>query len=451
MSALTRALYRYTALPVVDLARRTDSLSEYHELDRTQWLPRERLEALQLARLQRLLIHASLKVPYYHELFRTAGFDPHQLRTSGDLQVLPFLTKDILRQNSSQLMAENSAEFQPRPHRSAGTTGQPVVIQMDRKRHSIAWADMYRWWSAGGWRLGDKQFVVAGAALRPRSLSGLKAKIYARLNRFEDFTAFDLSEPVMDRLLTTLEHQTVSPFVRGYASSIASLARHASLKDWNGSVRAVFTTAETLFPEQRKLIESALHGPVFDQWGCRDGGISAFECESHRGLHLAIENAYVEFLVDGRPARPGESGEVVATDLYSYAMPIIRYRVGDFATLSGETCPCGRGLPLIQSVQGRVSGFLIGGGGRRIHGEYFSHVFWETPWVKEFQIVQERLDEILVKIVVQATPPPSQVRQISGLMQNQVGSGVRVTLQFVDELPAGPMGKRQFVICKVQA
>jgi phenylacetate-CoA ligase len=189
---------------------------------------------------------------------------------------------------------------------------------------------------------------------------------------------------------------------------------------------------------------------VFDQWGCRDGGISAFECTAHDGLHLAVENAVVEICRDGVAIPDGETGDVVATDLFSYAMPIIRYRVGDVASYSTEhSCSCGRGLPRIASVLGRVSGFLIGSGGKRVHGEFFSHVFWETPWVKEFQIVQDVAEEIVVKIVATGTPPNEQMEIITRLMSEKVGTEVKIRIDLVSEVAPGPMGKRQFVICRV--
>ncbi|MFZ5434696.1 MAG: phenylacetate--CoA ligase family protein [Calditrichota bacterium] len=420
-------------------------------LDKSQWDSRQKLEDLQFSRLKQLLIHAGKHVPFYRDLFRSYGFDPAKVQSPADIRTLPFLTKEIIRSQGSKLMAENAAEFQPRIHRSAGTTGQPIIIQMDRRRHSIGWADMYRWWSAAGWKLGQKQFVVAGAALRPRQLSGFKARLYSKLNRFEDYTAFNLTEDVLDRLLNRLKNYRSPVFLRGYASSMHILARYALAKNWDGRIQSVFTTAETLFPEQRQIIESGLHAPVFDQWGCRDGGISAFECNHHQGLHLAIENAFIEICDQEKPVSVGQPGNVIATDLFSYAMPIIRYSVGDVASFAARSCDCGRGLPLISSVLGRVSNFLVGSGGKRVHGEFFSHVFWETPWVKEFQIVQDVRDEVIVKIVPLTEPPSEQVETIRLLMQKQMGDSCRIRIEFLSDIPAGAMGKRQFIICNVPA
>ena len=453
---MSSVLYRRVALPVVDLARRTDSIAAYRELERTQWLPTAELRQLQLLRLRALLRHAGERVPYYRDLFAELGFDPEGVRSVADLEALPTLDKATIRAEGERLMADNAEQYQPRPHRSAGTTGQPLVIQMDRARHSLGWADMYRWWAAGGWQPGDKQLVLAGSALRPRQISGLQARIYGRLNHFVEFTSFDLTESELDRALAAIVASPGLTHLRGYASSIHLLARHASSVGWKANPRRrlhVYTTAETLFPEQRARIEEYLGAHVFDQWGCRDGGISAFECDRHQGMHVAIENAVVEFVCDGRAVLPGESGEVLATDLFSYAMPMIRYRVGDRATPSDRHCSCGRGLPLIESVDGRVSGFLIGSGGKRVHGEFFSHVFWEAPWVEEFQIVQEVRDEVVVRIVPTqeslADGLDEELRQIGRVMEEQLGVDTRVRLQIVSKIEAGPMGKRQFVVCKV--
>jgi phenylacetate-CoA ligase len=422
---------------------------EFRLLDQSQWKSQAELEELQIQRLRSLLIHAGEHVPYYRQLFAEAAFNPEHVKDVDTLKSLPVLSKQIIREQSTKLLADNAAQYQPRPHRSAGTTGQPIILQMDRKRHSVAWADMYRWWSAGGWQLGEKQFVIAGAALRPRQLSGMKAKLYSRLNNFEDISSFNLTERSLDQFLLRLEKHRGPVYLRGYASSMHVLARHAYERQWSGSVKAVFTTAETLFPEQRTQIEKALRTHVFDQWGCRDGGISAFECDQHHGLHLAIENAVVEICRDGQPVPHGESGLVVATDLFSYAMPIIRYEVGDVATYATSPCACGRGLPLIASVQGRVSGFLVGSGGRRIHGEFFSHIFWEAPWVKEFQIVQDKPEEIIVNVIKATDPPPGQLVELSQLMEEYAGPECRVRVEFVDTIPPGPMGKRQFIICRI--
>jgi phenylacetate-CoA ligase len=388
-------------------------------------------------------------VPYYRDQFRECRFDPRGFASLADLSVIPMLTKQIIRREKNRLLADNAAEFHPRPHRSAGTTGEPIEIQIARARHSIAWADLYRSWSVGGWQLGDKQYVVAGAALRARRLRGAKARLYSRLNHFQDYTAFNLTEAIMDRLLAKLNTECGRAFLRGYASSMHALAKHAAARGWSGSVKAIFTSAEMLFPEQRKQIEDSLHGPVFDQWGCRDGGISAFECEAHHGMHLAIESAIVEICTAGRPVAVGETGNVVATDLFSYPMPIIRYDVGDVASYSCSECQCGRGLPLISSVLGRISGFLIGSGGRKIHGEFFSHIFWETPWVKEFQVVQDVPEEVVVRIVPSASAPHRQMNHIIALMCERVGEGVNVRIDLVERLTPGPMGKRQYVICRV--
>ncbi len=442
-------LFRHFALPLVDLVRRTDSIKVFRELNESQWKPREELEEIQLQRLRRLLIHAGKHVSYYKDLFAQCGFNPEKVQALSDLAPLPLLTKDIIRRERKRLQADNAAQFQPRPHRSAGTTGHPVFIQMDRMRHSIGWADMYRWWGAAGWRPGMKQFVLAGAALRPRQLSGFKARIYGKLNHFEEYTAFNLTPELMNQLLSRLKNFRGPVFLRGYASSVHVLARYAADRQWNGKVHAIFTTAETLFLEQRRQIEKGLHGPVFDQWGCRDGGIGAFECDRHQGLHFAAENAVAEICRYGKPLPAGESGDVIATDLFSYAMPLIRYQVGDIATFSASSCSCGRGLPLIASIQGRVSDFLIGSNGQRIHGEFFSHIFWETPWVKQFQVVQDTREEIVVKIVPDGEPPKAELVEIQRLVQEQAGPLCRVRLELVAEIPAGPMGKRKFIICNV--
>src|SRR5262249_55637025 len=136
--------------------------------------------------------------------------------------------------------------------------------------------------------------------------------------------------------------------------------------------RAMITSAEVLTPDERDLLEEVFCCPVFNRYGCREVGVIASECPAHRGMHVMAEGLYLEIERDGRPAAPGGPGCLLLTDPLNLAMPLIRYRVGDVGSWDEGPCPCGRGLPRLKEVAGRVTDFLVGGDGRLVSGAFLS-------------------------------------------------------------------------------
>ena len=139
---------------------------------------------------------------------------------------------------------------------------------------------------------------------------------------------------------------------------------------------SVISSAQMLPQHSRELIENNLNCKVYDKYGSREFSGIAYECNKHFGHHVVAENYIVEILKDKEPAKENEVGEIVITDLNNYCMPLIRYRIGDLAkSLGTKTCDCGRGLPLIGDIQGRVQSIIVGANGKYLPGTYFSHLF----------------------------------------------------------------------------
>src|SRR5262249_14918161 len=201
----------------------------------------------------------------------------------------------------------------------------------------------------------------------------------------------------------------------GHAHSVYLLAQYLKRKGEPSCVSArgtlyhpkgVITTAMVLHSWQRRTIEEVFDCPVTNRYGCEEVSLIACECERHHGLHVNADSVYVEILrADDSgaltcPARPGESGSVVVTDLTNRAMPIIRYQVGDVAGLSDRACPCGRGLPLLECIEGRDADYIVTPAGELISGISLTENFaLQVPGVAQFQIVQETVDRFLFRLV----------------------------------------------------
>jgi phenylacetate-CoA ligase len=236
-----------------------------------------------------------------------------------------------------------------------------------------------------------------------------------------------------------------------YSQAGAELARYIKqkqLRTW--SDMPTICGAEQVTPRDHADLEDAF-GPVFDVYGCREVMMIAGECEVHDGLHVSMENLVVEIIVtEGgrqRPACEGETGEVVLTDLHNFAMPFIRYANGDVATAgSTRRCACGRTLPRIHSVQGRMSEIVHDGNGSAVSGVALSNVFYDvSSSVRQFQVIQHRDRSITIRVVPEEDLPSTALAQIRGNASRML-AGVDVRVELVADLPRTSAGKHHLVV-----
>ena len=243
--------------------------------------------------------------------------------------------------------------------------------------------------------------------------------------------------------------------IDGYAESFNYLAGHlGSAKGRPGlRPRGIISSAQALPEESRRIIEDAFGARVFDKYGSREFSGIAYECDAHQGHHVMAESYIVEILKDGRQALPGELGEVVITDLNNLCLPFIRYRVGDLAEAMDGTkeCPCGRGLPRVGRIEGRVQSLVIGAQGRVMPGSFFLHVLKDYDYlVRQFQVIQEERAAIILKVVKGSRFAPELFeREILSVLRRYLGEETRIDVQFVDLIPLVRTGKRQAVISKL--
>lgn len=233
----------------------------------------------------------------------------------------------------------------------------------------------------------------------------------------------------------------------GYVSALTEISRWALATGQKiHSPKSVITGAESLSSPDRELIAAAFNCPVYNTYGCREVMLIASECDVHAGLHVNQDHLVVELLDERGMAATASSGRVVLTDLHNYAMPLIRYENGDMAQTAPHDCACGRGLPLLERIDGRVLDVIRTNDGRILPGEYFPHSLKDVAGLREFQIVQEALDRVRVLVVIEPGTRHDAVAGISTIVQRAVGSGTRVKVEHVHKIPRSPSGKRRVTV-----
>jgi phenylacetate-CoA ligase len=237
----------------------------------------------------------------------------------------------------------------------------------------------------------------------------------------------------------------------GYPSALVELARFIESRGLQRiAVQRIITTAERLTPAYRRLLEEQFEGEVFDLYATRDYGCIGFECARHEGYHIDVGSVYIEIINDGHPVAPGETGEIVVTDLLNYGMPMIRSRTGDMGALAPAPCECGSPLPLLQGLDGRASDVVFRTDGTMVPGLILTDFCADIEAIRLIQFIQKTLDRIDV-LVVATDGFSEQARQaIARHVQQVMGDQMTVHVERVGDLERNPRsGKLREILCTV--
>jgi len=423
------------------------------ELGRLQWLSLDELTALQHQHLKQILEYAHTFVPYYQDLFRAVGFHPSDLDTAPDsFRDLPLLTKDAIRQNFERLIttepARQNSLFKAK---TGGTTGEPMWFMQDRVYDDYRVAHNFHQMQWSGWRLGQSEgrlwgHVIGGETGQKPLATRLRERL---VNRFHS-NAFHMTPESMEQFASQLERHP-GTLVWSYVSTMYRFAEFVRERGRPIPLHAVYTAAEPLYPHQRELIEQVFQCRVFNSYSSLETGDIACECDRHDGLHVMMRNCYLEVLRDGRPAADGEEGEFIVTNLTNLAFPLIRYKIEDGGIRRAQPCSCGRGLPMLEVVEGRIIDFFRTRDRGNVWGAFVLPMVPALGKIKQYQIVQKNLDSILLRLVTHAPIDTAQLARIERACKMNLGEQVQVQVAYVDSLPATPTGKHRYVISEIPA
>ncbi len=411
-------------------------------LEQSQWWTAERIRDFQWRELQRLLKHTFETVPHYRQKYASAGISVGDVCTWDDFRNLPPLTREEVNTHRQELCSTTYLE-RLMPETTGGSSGVPTRFFITLE--SCDWRDAvaqraYGW---SGCFLGERALYLWGPPLGRQSVWEIKKnQLYHRVRRELLISTFRQTEQFWEQ--TWRQGIAFRPrFLVGIVSSLEHFVRYGQM---HGLVlpelRAVLAAAEPVYDTFRHYVEDALHVPLFNTYGSREFKSIAAECEVHKGLHANAENIVLE------TKNPGNEGpsELLVTDLHNFGMPFIRYEIGDVGELDSKSCPCGRGLPKIGSIEGRTLDVLRGRDGRIVPGLFFPQLLKDIPEISEFQAEQETLDRIVLSVVLARPLSENNEAFLRSQVAKVFGDGTRLELRQVPSIPLRASGKRRVTI-----
>ena len=413
--------------------------------ERSQWLSPEELEQMQFRLLQTQLLHAFAHVPLYRRRMEAAKVTPLDIHTREDLRILPVLTKRDVQMHADELVADNVPPNKRGLNQTGGSTGSPLQFWVDHERFDSRRASTDRHNAWAGLRPGDWCAVLWGSTYELGQSSLPRITWRDRLlDRSLLLNTSLVSQGDLDAFIALLRRYKPRR-LKAYAQSAAMFARYC-VATGVGDIHfdSIITSAEVLLPENREMIEAAFGGKVFNRYGCREVSVIASECQYHSGLHVNADALLIE--IDPLPGSAQGCGRVLVTDLFNRSMPLIRYEIGDIAQWSRETaCPCGRGLPRLTGVEGRITDFLVMPDGRMVSGPSLALLVGQTPNVRQAQFVQTGPIEIRLDVIPSDGYGPHTERDLRQRLQPYLRGQVQFAIHTVESIPMEPSGKFRFV------
>ena len=401
-------------------------------LQRAQWKSPETLRAVREKKLRALIQQAYHHVPYYQKLMAGLKLRPEDIRSGQDLERLPLLSRDCLQgAPPTEVTAGNIDLRKCVSPTTSGMTGQPLKVLFRREDWTIMNLTWVRAFLASGLSPGQKRAAFTG----PRDpAEGRHWYEYLGLWRRKDISTW-LDQKTW---IETVRRWRPAALV-GYSMTLRVFAEAVQkYRVLDIRPKYIFSTAGILDDVTRRVLKDVFRAEVIDIYASVEGGCLAWECRVCGGYHLSEDTLVVEILKDGRPAPPGEAGEVVLTNLHSHAMPLIRYRTGDEAAWARQEPSCGRRLKLLAGIQGRVNDCIVLKTGERISSQPLFFAVQNVPGVKRWRITQESSDRLLVEI--EPTTEFSDVSKHSIIrnLRELVRGQMSVTVSLVSSFPFDP-------------
>jgi len=420
------------------------------EFSRNERLSREELEEYQREKLQTLMRHAYEHVPYYRDLMKDLKLTPADFRDLSDLAKLPVLTREDVKKHNLRLQADNLCRRKIRHGHTSGTTGSPLGFLWDFSVCTIHHVADWRQKGWAGFKFGDPFVSLQGRQVVPASRQKPPFWMMNQVHNQLFMSSFHLKDEFLGSYVEKIR-QFKPKGVEGYPSTLHILARYLKKKDLYCPVPAVLTSSETLLPLQRELIEERFQCPVYDFYGMAERVIYASECEFHVGKHVNMDYGIVE-VVDGNnnPVSQGSLGTIVATGLWNFAMPLIRYKTSDATAIQAGTCACGRSFPLMDQVTTKLEDIIILEDGRMISSSILTHPFKPLDNILKSQIVQTDLRTLDIYLVKGSNYAENDSELLLKGMKERVGGSMNINLKFVADIPNDKSGKFRWVISKLE-
>jgi phenylacetate-CoA ligase len=417
-------------------------------LEESQHWDEGRLIEFQITKLRRMLKHCAVNVPYYRRMFRLLGFDPESIRDVSDLRALPLLDRETVRANIKDMLAENIPARGRFYCTTGGTSGTPLGIYHLRGSGGRELAFILTQWARVGFRYNHLRAILRGWPVKGRRHWRFEATerafVFSNFHMTPDNVA-EYARVMRDNRLAALH---------SYPSAVVDFARHLkALALEPPQFASVLASSENLYPGQREFIESFFGARLFSWYGHTENLILAGECEVSNHYHIFPEYGVAEVVTeDGSAAESeGELGELVGTTLENLAMPLLRYRTGDYARVGPASCACGRSYRLIKETRGRWHQEMLVGKLNNLISvtalNFHTDVFDRAQQIQFYQRERGKLE---LRIRRKSDYTERDSRRILAALEEKIGDTMEITLSFPEEIPLSPRGKFRLVIQEVE-
>jgi len=441
--------------PAIPSSRNATMLALQFQLEQTQWWPRETLEQIQLRQLSDLLAHAHKYVPFYRDRLGVLADGGFKLESCAQLQTIPILSRQDVQDSFEAL----TASALPQDHlplkqgATSGSTGTPIRFRTTKVTGLFASALRLRssLWHEVDFlaRTASIQYLKAGTETSKQVFKPRASGVFPSRSAIH----FDIGKTVGEQLAWLQEADP--EMLVTHPSNLAALAGAAHVHNASlPSLKYLSTMGEVVSPEVRAICSEVWGLKVVDIYSCRELNILALQCPETDHYHVQSERVILEVLdEEDRPCGPGETGRVVLTDLHNYAMPFIRYEIGDFAEVGGD-CTCGRSLPVLTRILGRTRNMLVLPSGEQLWPHFRVTDLTDLAPIRQLQVIQHTYSEIELRMAVdEPLPPATESRLIAKAEQmfGLLGQGFTFRLSYVEHIPRSKSGKYEDFQSKVAA
>jgi phenylacetate-CoA ligase len=453
-----RTLPGYTWPPLADMAL-SQVWVAYQELDRIQWLPSAEIEQQQLEQVRVLLSHAIAYVPYYRELLPKAGITPGSIQSMADFRRIPLLPRRTYQEKNASFAATRlpAGTVATNTRQTSGSSGTPTTVFQTNLVHL--------WWHAFFLRDLEWSGIDPTGTLAAIRSTGKKGKDLEQLMlgvsqpcwlaELDPLIATGLSY-IMDiqqdqRIQMGWLRRIEPDYLITYPSNLETLAQLVRQDGPLPSLKAIQSISETLTDEARADLEAAFGIPVRNTYSCAEAGYLASPCPDGHGLHVHAENVILEVLGENdHPCQAGETGRVYVTHLHNSRGPFIRYELGDEATVGPKSCPCGRGLLLLATVQGKSYPLFHLCDGSQKNSVTLARLVRKVGGHWQHQVIQKGVDHVVIRLAVDGTWTPAHADNLRQSVQNFFGAPIRVDVEIHDRLAVPAHGKFQSMINEIK-
>lgn len=394
-----------------------------------------------------LLQESVIHVPYYRQLFSDNGLMISDINSIDDFRMVPLLDKETVRKNPLSFVNDKYKLDRLLTIHTTGTTGTPLRIYCNSEVRQRNYAFYNRFLELNRFNVNGKRATFGGRIIVPSRQNEPPFWRYSCYQRNLLFSSYHLTEGNIPLYIAKLVKYQPD-YIDSYPSSLYAIALHAKRHNINlaNITKKITTSAETLFPEQREVIESVFGVPIYDQYGAAEMCVFIAQCKEKK-YHVYSDYGIIEFLKeDGHEAGPGEEGELVCTGFINPVMPLIRYRIGDSAVLSTERCKCGSAFPAVERILGRMDDVIVTADDKRIGR--LSPVFKGFP-VREVQYIQNAIGSVEVLIVKDKGYSSKTEKHALFELRKRLGHEISIELKYVQAIPRGSGGKLRSIISHI--